>query len=253
MSLNISPALIDTFLRQVHRHLVPDETMHQENSLGEHDLLRARTSVSREEAQTMAAQIVAGVDYGDEETHVIVLGSLPDLSHDTCIIIHCEAIPTGDLAAFRDVDRVVELATEFRFAAVVDDPNGLGSDRHRILKKLCSGIPVYGGFFDASAYTRKDSEYAKPETRDDRIIVPKVHAVRSVLRAVRNGRILIRDRIENLTMLEKHLGAMYIGVRSRGAHDVVQPSVEHRHSEDHFFSALIYARLALWRIKNEKR
>jgi hypothetical protein len=253
MSLNISPALIDTFLRQVQRHLVPDETMHQENALGEHDLLRARTNVSREEAQEMSAHIVAGVDYGDEITHLIVLGSLPEISHDASILIHCEEIRAQGASEFSDVNRVAELAEQFHFDAIVDDPNGLGADRHRILIKLCAGIPVYGGLFDTAAYTRKDTEPARPALKDDRIIVPKVYAVRGVLRAIRNGRLLIRDQMNNLATLEKHLSAMYIGVRSRGSYDVVQPSVEHRHDEDHYFSALIYARLALWRIQNEKR
>lgn len=251
MSMRISPALVDTFLRQVHRHLMPDETMHQETPLGEHSLVRAQASVSREEALTMSHQIVAGVDYGEEKTHVVVLGSLPDVAHDAVILLHCEEIHARGSAGVCDVDRVADLATEFRFAAIGDDPNGLGADRHRILKKLCGRIPVYGGIFDPAAYTRRDSEPTRPQVKEDRIIVPKVYAVRGVLRAIRNGRILIRHPIENFAMLEKHLSAMYIGVRSRGNHAVVQPSVEHSHDEDHFFSALIYARLALWRIQNE--
>ncbi|MBL8021687.1 MAG: hypothetical protein JNM27_18590 [Leptospirales bacterium] len=244
--------LVNACLRQIHRQFVPDDKLQQQQKpLSAQELTGAKLTLTLETALSIRKSVVAGLDYGKDLSHFIVLGKLSDASQDLSVVIYSEEILANEPNGYRDIDRAAELVHKFGIETIVDDANGIGADRHRILKGMCPEIPVIGGFFDTAAYDRKENDLTTPHLHGASITVSKVAAVSSLLKALRNGRLLLRDDLENLQTVEDHLQSMYVCDLPRGRHDVIQPCIKYVHYEDHFFSALMYARLAQWSLSNE--
>ncbi len=254
--MNRDTKLTDLFVEQLKRIYAPNNSHFSKSALGLSDFQRASCEIAPEQAFQTADIISMGIDYGEKLSHIVIIGTQPDLGYETCYVIHTreiESIPLSRIHEKRDshVDQISRFAEEFEVDVIVNDANGIGTDRHTQLRDICRDIEVFGAYFDTGESARKTGNVIEPIINGDRITCSKVDRVAELIQAIRSGRILLPESLAGRDKFLHHLTSMSVHAAYNAKTRIHGSEIEYHHKDTHFFCALLYALLGIWRRKNE--
>jgi len=168
-------------------------------------------------ASPAGLQLVAGIDWGQYQSYLVVLG----IENGGLLrIVHADIIPAGR-KAHSDVRDALAKLEQYGCNWVVHDANGIGHERQKTIEEISQTIRALPAVFVGT------------EMPDgDRLPIPKIKASRQLMWLIKEGGLEISNDLPELHVLKEHMLAPSIG---RAGYRLSS------RRRDDFFTACVYA------------